>query len=42
MSNGINRPYGLEVVQSQIGPRVGNVRKWQSCSVVLDLPQFLF
>jgi hypothetical protein len=24
-----------------IGPRVGNVRKWQSCSVVLDLPQFL-
>jgi len=24
-----------------VGPRVGNVRKWQSCSVVLDLPQFL-
>lgn len=23
------------------GPRVGNVRKWQSCSIVLDLPQFL-
>ena len=33
--------YQQEINFAQVGPRVGNVRKWQSCSVVLDSPQFL-